>query len=326
MQDDFRTFRKPELPKISARTIRGVAIGLIAVIALWGSFYQISPEEMGVILRFGKFVRTTDPGLHMKLPFGVEKLMKVPVQRQLKVEFGFRTVRPGINSQFVTTAETKAESVMLTGDLNVVDAEWIVQYKIHDPYLFLFKMRDATGTFRDMTEAVVRRVVGDSSVDEVITVGRERLAAEAMDELQALCNVYEIGIEVNQLIFQDVNPPEPVKPSFNDVNEALQEKERKINDAWAEYNQEIPKATGEAEQALRAAEGYATERVNNAAGDANRFTAIYKEYAKAPSVTRKRLYLEALNEILPKISKKIIVDQNQKNLVPLLSLGEEVKK
>jgi membrane protease subunit HflK len=326
MQDDFRTFRKPELPKISARTIRGVAIGLIAVIALWGSFYQISPEEMGVILRFGKFVRTTEPGLHMKLPFGVEKLMKVPVQRQLKVEFGFRTVRPGINSQFVTTAETKAESVMLTGDLNVVDAEWIVQYKIHDPYLFLFKMRDATGTFRDMTEAVVRRVVGDSSVDEVITVGRERLAAEAMDELQALCNVYEIGIEVNQLIFQDVNPPEPVKPSFNDVNEALQEKERKINDAWAEYNQEIPKATGEAEQALRAAEGYATERVNNAAGDAKRFTAIYKEYAKAPSVTRKRLYLEALNEILPKISKKIIVDQNQKNLVPLLSLGQEVKK
>jgi membrane protease subunit HflK len=326
MQDGFGRLRKPEIPNISARTVRGVLIGAVVAIALWGSFYQISPEEMGVIQRFGRFVRTSDPGLHMKLPFGLEKLTKVPVQRQLKVEFGFRTVRPGINSEFATNAETKAESVMLTGDLNVVDAEWIVQYKIRDPFLFLFKMRDATGTFRDMTEAAVRRVVGDSSVDEVITVGRERLAAEAMQELQALCDAYEIGIEVSQLIFQDVNPPEPVKPSFNDVNEALQEKERKINDAWAEYNQEIPKAAGEAGQAIQAAEGYATERVNNAAGDASRFTAVYREYAKAPSVTRKRLYLEALSEILPKIGKKVLVDQNQKNLVPLLNLGEEVKK
>jgi membrane protease subunit HflK len=262
----------------------------------------------------------------MKLPLGIEKLMRVPVQRQLKLEFGFRTVKPGINSEFTTNAETKAESVMLTGDLNVVDTEWIVQYKIRDPYKFLFKMRDAEGTFRDMTEAVVRRVVGDNSVDEVITVGRGRIADEAKVLLQSLGDAYEIGIEVNQLIFQDVNPPETVKPSFNDVNEALQEKERKINDAWAEYNQEIPKASGEAEQTLRAAEGYATERVNNAAGDANRFISVYREYAKAPAVTRKRLYLEALNEILPKITKKIILDQSQKNILPLLNLGEEVKK
>jgi membrane protease subunit HflK len=281
---------------------------------------------MGVILRFGRFVRTTEPGLHMKLPLGIEKLMRVPVQRQLKVEFGFRTVRPGINSEFFTNAETKAESVMLTGDLNVVDTEWIVQYKIRDPYKFLFRMREPTDTFRDMTEAVVRRVVGDNSVDEVITVGRGRIADEAKILLQSMCDAYEIGIEVNQLIFQDVNPPETVKPSFNDVNEALQEKERKINDAWAEYNQEIPKASGEAEQTLRAAEGYATERVNNAAGDANRFISVYREYAKAPVVTRKRLYLEALNEILPKVNRKIIIDQSQKNIVPLLNLGEEVKK
>ncbi len=326
MHDDYRVFRKPELPRVSPRTVQ-IVLGVLAlVIVLWGSFYQVAPEEIGVILRFGKFVRTSEPGLHMKLPLGLEKLMRVPVQRQLKIEFGFRTVRPGINSQYVTSAETKAESVMLTGDLNVVDAEWIVQYKIRDAYKFLFKMRDAEGTFRDMTEAVVRRVVGDSSVDEVITVGRERLASESRDLLQALCDVYEIGIEVNQLIFQDVNPPESVKPSFNDVNEALQEKERKINDAWAEYNQEIPKAQGEAEQAVRAAEGYATERVNNAVGDASRFLSIYREYAKSPAVTRKRLYLEALNEILPKINRKIILDQNQKNIVPLLGLGEEVKK
>jgi membrane protease subunit HflK len=313
-------------PKIPFKTVRGVVLGLAVLLLLWGSFYQIAPEELGVILRFGRFVRTSEPGLHMKLPLGVERLLRVPVQRQLKLEFGFRTGRPGINTQYVTSAATKAESVMLTGDLNVVDAEWIVQYKIRDAYKFLFKMRDAEGTFRDMTEAVVRRVVGDGSVDEVITVGRERLAAESRELLQALCDAYEIGIEVNQLIFQDVNPPETVKPSFNDVNEALQEKERKINDAWAEYNQEIPKATGEAEQTLRAAEGYATERVNNAVGDANRFLSIYREYAKAPAVTRKRLYLEALNDILPKINKKIILDQNQRGLLPLLNLGEEVKK
>jgi len=330
MSDEFRNFRgfgrKIDWPKIPVKTIRGVILGLAVLLLLWGSFYQVAPEEVGVILRFGRFVRTAEPGLHIKLPLGVERLLRVPVQRQLKLEFGFRTGRPGINTQYVATGETKAESVMLTGDLNVVDAEWIVQYKIRDAYKFLFKMRAAEGTFRDMTEAVVRRVVGDSSVDEVITVGRERLAGESRQLLQTLCDVYEIGIEVNQLIFQDVNPPETVKPSFNDVNEALQEKERKINDAWAEYNQEIPKATGEAEQTLRAAEGYATERVNNALGDANRFTSIYREYAKAPAVTRKRLYLEALNDILPKINKKIILDQNQRGLLPLLNLGEEVKK
>jgi membrane protease subunit HflK len=326
MHDEFRPPLKVEWPKVPVGAIRAVVLGAVILLLLWGSFFQIPPDEMGVILRFGKFVRTAEPGLHLKLPLGIERLSRVPVQRQLKHEFGFRTVRPGINTQYVTNAETQAEAVMLTGDLNVVDAEWIVQYKIRDPNKYLFKMRDPDTTFRAMTEAVVRRVVGDSSVDEIITVGRARLAAEAKDLLQRLCDVYEIGIEVNQLIFQDVNPPEPVKPSFNDVNEALQEKERKINEAWAEYNQEIPKAKGEAAQAIQAAEGYATERVNNAQGDAQRFTSIYREYAKAPAVTRKRLYLETLNEVLPRIQRKVIVDQGLRSILPLLNLGEEVKK
>ncbi|MBM3306530.1 MAG: FtsH protease activity modulator HflK, partial [Candidatus Aminicenantes bacterium] len=257
---------------------------------------------------------------------GIERLTKVPVERQLKMEFGFRTVRPGISTEYATPAEARSESVMLTGDLNVVVAEWIVQYKIKDAYNFLFKMRQAEKTFRAMTEAVVRRVVGDSSVDEILTVGRARLALEAKVELQRLCDDYEIGIDVNQLIFQDVNPPDPVKPSFNEVNESLQEKERKINEAWSEYNNVVPRASGEAEQMIRAAEGYATERVNNARGDAERFISVYREYAKAPVVTRKRLYLEALNEILANIDRKIVFDQSQKNVLPLLNLGEEVKK
>ena len=325
MRNDFPSM-EIKLPKIKGNVIKIIIGAVILLILLFGSIYQISPEQIGVILRFGKFVRSSDPGLHFKLPLGIEKLTKVPVQRQLKMEFGFRTVRPGVRTEYRVTPDAEKEAVMLTGDLNVVVVEWIVQYKIKNPYNYLFKIRDVSNTFRYMNEAVVRKIVGDNSVDEVITIGRARIANEVKDELQALCDLYEIGIEVNQLVFQDVNPPDPVKPSFNEVNEALQEKERKINEAWAEYNQEIPKAKGEANQMIRAAEGYATERVNRAEGDANRFQAIYKEYARAPLVTRKRLYLETINNILPKINKKIIFDEKQKNILPLLNLGEEVKK
>jgi membrane protease subunit HflK len=316
-----------EIPAaLNPRTISLGVVVIFILVLLFGSIYQIGPEEMGVILRFGKFIRTTEPGLHLKLPLGIEKLTKVPVQRQLKMEFGFRTAKAGIRTQYAQTAESIKEAVMLTGDLNVAVVEWIVQYKIKDPYKFLFKVRDAASTFRYMNEAVIRRVVGDNSVDEVITVGRARIAMEAKEELQKLCDLYEIGIEVNQLIFQDVNPPDSVKPSFNEVNESLQEKERKINEAWSEYNQVVPRAEGEAEQTIRGAEGYAMERINNAKGDANRFTAVYREYARAPLVTRKRLYLETINEIFPKMSKKIIFDEKQENILPLLNLGEEVKK
>lgn len=325
MRDDFPSL-DIKLPKLKPGVIKLIVVAVVVLILLVGSIYQISPEEIGAILRFGKFVRATDPGLHLKFPLGIEKLIKVPVQRQLKMEFGFRTTRPGIRTEYRVTTESIREAVMLTGDLNVAVVEWIVQYKIKDPYKYLFKIRDAEATFRYMNEAVVRKVVGDNSVDEVITVGRARIAMEAKEELQELCDLYEIGIEVNQLIFQDVNPPDQVKPSFNEVNESLQEKERKINEAWSEYNELIPRSRGEAEQMISAAEGYAMERVNNSKGDANRFIAIYKEYARAPLVTRKRLYLETINVILPKIGKKIIFDEKQKNILPLLNLGAEVKK
>ncbi len=314
------------MPKIPKNLIRIVAIVAVAIFVLYGAFYQVAPDEMGVILRFGKFTRTSEPGLHFKMPLGIETLTKVPVQRQLKQEFGFRTTQAGVKSQFEVPEDAAKEAIMLTGDLNVVIVEWIVQYKIKDPYKFLFKMRDTETTFRDINEAVVRRVIGDNAVDEIITIGRARIATEAQVELQMLCDLYEIGIDINQVILQDVNPPDSVKPSFNDVNEALQEKERKINDAWAEYNQEIPKAQGEAEQAIRASEGYATERVNNAQGDASRFTQVYREYVKAPAVTRKRLYLETINEVMSKIEKKFIMDDKSRGLLPLLNLNPEVKK
>ncbi|OVE78877.1 HflK protein [bacterium I07] len=315
-----------EIPNVNRNFIWIGAAVVLLLVLLTGTFYQIGPEEMGVILRFGQYVRITDPGLHFKIPLGLEKLVKVPVQRQLKEEFGFRTAKAGIRTQYRITDESLKEAMMLTGDLSVAVVEWIVQYKIRDPYKYLFKLRDARSTFRYMNEAVVRKIVGDNSVDEVITIGRARLALQAKEELQALCDNYEIGIEVNQLIFQDVNPPDPVKPSFNEVNEALQEKERKINEAWAAYNMEIPKAQGEAEQMIREAEGYAMERVNRAKGDADRFVSIYREYSRAPAVTRRRMYLETLSEVLPKIKKKVILDDKEKSVLPLLNLGREVSK
>jgi membrane protease subunit HflK len=211
---------------------------------------------------------------------------------------------------------------MLTGDLNVAVVEWIVQYRIRDPKNYLFHVRNPEVTFRHMTEAAMRQVVGDHSVDEVITIGRESIAQQAKVELQRLCELYGIGIEIQQLVLQDVNPPDPVKPAFNEVNQAIQEKERAINEAWADYNKSVPRAKGEAEQAVRAAEGYALERVNNAEGDGKRFEALYEEYRKAPAVTRKRIYLETLAQVLPKLQRKVVVDEQARGVLPLLTLDK----
>jgi membrane protease subunit HflK len=215
---------------------------------------------------------------------------------------------------------------MLTGDLNVAVVEWIVQYRIKDPKRFLFDVRDVPKTFHSMSEAAMRQVVGDHSVDEVLTIGRERVAHQAKDELQRLCDRYGIGIVVQQLILQDVNPPDPVRPAFNEVNQAIQEKERSINEAWADYNKEVPRAKGEADQAVRAAEGYALERVNKAEGDARRFDAVYEEYKKAPAVTRKRIYLEAMAQLLPKLGRKLLLDEKAKGILPLLQLDGDRKE
>lgn len=317
--------RTVRLPPFSGGggTWRATLAVLAVLLLLWTGYYQIEPDQVGVVQRFGKHVRTTEPGPHLKVPFGVETVIKVPVQRQLKMEFGFRTQRAGVRSEFAAdTPETSAESQMLTGDLNVAVVEWTVQYRIRDPRLYLFHIRDVESTLRDMSEAAMRQVVGDHSVDEVITIGREAIAAEARVELQRLCDRYQNGIEVQQLVLQDVNPPDPVKPAFNEVNQAIQEKERAINDAWADYNKSVPRAKGEAEQAVRAAEGYALERVNAAEGDAKRFEAFYEEYRKAPAVTRKRLYLEAMARVLPRLGRKVVVDDKARGVLPLLQLGE----
>jgi membrane protease subunit HflK len=321
--------RLPPGMKASARLLPWAGLGLAVLILLFTGYYQVEPDGVAIVQRFGAYVRTTGPGPHLKWPFGVETVTKVPVQRQLKMEFGFRTTRPGIRTEFASpTPETVAESVMLTGDLNVAVVEWIVQYRIRDARQYLFRVRDVSATFRDLSEATMREVVGDHSVDEVLTIGREAIARQAKEELQRLCNVYQTGIEVQQLVLQDVNPPDPVKPAFNEVNQAIQEKERAINEAWADYNKSVPKAKGEAEQAVRSAEGYALERVNNAQGDAARFEALYAEYRKAPEVTRRRLYLETMAQLLPRVGRKVILDEQARGLLPLLNLqdGKEAPK
>jgi membrane protease subunit HflK len=321
------SFRLPAVPRPPAGRMGAVAVAAALLLLLFTGYYQVEPAEVGVVQRFGKHVRTTGPGPHFKVPFGVERVTKVPVQRQLKMEFGFRTSRPGVRTEFAAgSPETAAEAVMLTGDLNVAVVEWIVQYRIKDPKKYLFHLRGVEQTFRDMSEAAMRQVVGDHSVDEVLTIGREAIAQEAKEELQRLCDLYDNGIEVQQLLLQDVNPPDPVKPAFNEVNQAIQEKERAINEAWADYNKAVPRAKGEAEQAVRAAEGYALERVNNAEGDAKRFDALYEEYRKAPVVTRRRLYLETMTQVMPKLGRKLILDDKARGILPLLQLEAERKE
>ena len=316
---DFDQMRMPNLPP---NLIKYGAIGVVVLILLFSSFFTISPEEVGVILRFGKFSRIVDPGLNFKLPF-IETLDKVPIQRQLKEEFGFRTEAAAVRSRY-SQASFLDESLMLTGDLNAAEVEWIVQYRINDAYRWLFKVRETRQTFRAMTEAVMREVVGDRTVNEVLTIGRQEISIAVQNKLQELCDQYETGIKVDQVVLQDVNPPDRVKPSFNEVNEAQQEREKLINQARSEYNKVIPRAKGEAEKMIQEAEGYATERVNRAKGEAARFNSLFAEYRRAQEVTRQRIYLETLNKILPKVGKKLIVDENIKGLIPLLDLKKEV--
>ncbi|MCM8775175.1 MAG: FtsH protease activity modulator HflK [Candidatus Omnitrophica bacterium] len=331
----------PRLPQIKwGPWIIPVFLLILLFSAMGSIFYQVDPDEVGVIQRFGKYVRTTDPGLRMKLPFGIETVKKVKVTLWFKEEFGFRTVSSGSRTFYVSSEDYARsrrvggqvqsggdpfleESLMLTGDLNMAVVEWSVQYRIKDPVKYLFRVRDPRETIRNMSEAVMRLVVGDRTINEVLTAGRMEIQAEAAGKLQDLLDDYGAGIEIRNIILQDVNPPNEVKPSFNEVNEARQEKEKVINQAWEEYNRVIPKAKGQAEQVIREAEGYALERINKAKGDAQRFLLTWEAYQKAPLVTRQRLYLEMAHKVYPQFKDKLIIDESQKGILPLLDLNSE---
>jgi len=300
------------------KNIKAVIAIVVIAIALTTAFFQIGPEEVGVIVRFGKYQRTVDPGLNYKIPF-METVYKVPIERQQKLEFGFRTTKPGVRTEY-TRRGTMDESLMLTGDLNLADVEWVVQYRIDNAFNYLFRVRNPETTLRDISEAAMRQIVGDRTVNEVLTVGRTEISSKLQELMQQVCREYSLGVKIEQVVLQDVNPPEPVKAAFNAVNEAQQEKETLINQAKAEYNKVIPKAAGQAKETIQMAEGYASERVNNAKGDVARFNALYKEYVKAPEVTKKRIYLETMEDVIPRLGEKIITDQKGNSVLPLLQM------
>ena len=298
-----------------------IVVVVILFIVGSSSWYTVGVGEEGIVQRFGKHVRTTQPGFHIKWPTGIEKATKLKVKLVHKEEFGFRTVQAGVRTRYASGAAYANEALMLTGDLNVAVVPWIVQYRIKDPFKYLFKVHNVRATLRDLAESSMRLVVGDRSINEVISK-REEIAGSAKQLLQKELDEAETGIKITTIEMKKTNVPEPVQASFNEVNQATQEKERMIYQAREAYNKVIPAAKGDAEKTIRSAEGYALDRVNRAKGDAARFLALYEEYNKAQDITRRRLYLEAIQDVFPKMGDKFIVDADQKNLLPLLNLGK----
>ena len=314
---------KQIMPSGGSRGIIVLAVLVLAGLGVWTAYYTVPSDSVAVIQRFGKYLKDVPPGLHFKLPLGIDSATIVPVKRQLKQEFGFTT--PGATDPFQSPrqGEGKRETQMVTGDLNAALVEWVVQYRISDPAKFLFEVREPRETLRYVSESVMREVVGDRTVDEVITIGRQEIETEALAKMQALSTKYTMGISIDQVQLKDINPPEPVQESFNEVNQAQQEKEKLINEARRDYNKVIPLAEGEKDQRIREADGYRLKRINEAEGDVARFSALLAEYSKAPEVTRRRIYIETMQAVLPGIQAKVIVDDQARSILPLLNLNAQ---
>jgi membrane protease subunit HflK len=311
-----------QLQKLTPKSGSGGPIGLVAIALLalfaWTAFYTVPSDSVAVVQRFGKYLKEVSPGLQFKLPLGIDTATIVPVKRQLKQEFGFTT--PGARDAYQGSRNGKRETEMVTGDLNAALVEWVVQYRISDPVKYLFKVRNPIETLRHVSESVMREVVGDRTVDEVITIGRQEIEIEALTKMQALSTKYAMGLSIDQVQLKNINPPKPVQESFNEVNQAQQEKEKLINEARRDYNKVIPLAEGEKDQRIREADGYRLKRINEAEGDVARFSALLAEYRKAPEVTRRRIYIETLQDVMPGIRSKIIVDEQTRSILPLLNL------
>ena len=302
-----------------------IVMVLFAVVALgaYTSYYTVPSDSVVVVQRFGMYLKEVPPGLHFKLPLGIDKATIVPVKRQLKQEFGFST--PGATDPYQTPRNGRNETEMVTGDLNAALVEWVVQYRISDPVKYLFEVREPSETLRYVSESVMREVVGDRTVDEVITIGRQEIEIEALTKMQELSTKYTMGISIDQVQLKNINPPAPVQESFNEVNQAQQEKEKLINEARRDYNKGIPLAEGEKDQRIREADGYRLKRINEAEGDAARFSALLAEYTKAPEVTRRRIYIETMQDVMPNIKSKIIIDEQARSILPLLNLDSQKK-
>ncbi len=302
-------FKKEYTPRDLGRLI-GAGVGLLLVlIGLFTSYFTVAPEEEALILRFGAYHGTKPPGLHFKLPFGIDSVLKVPVTEVRKLEFGFRTVQAGRRS--VYSQETyEEEALMLTGDLNIADVEWVVQYKIKDAKQWIFSVREQEDTIRDLSESTMRAVIGDYTVTEVLTRERAQIADLARKALQERLDLYGMGVDIVTVQLQNANPPREVQASFNEVNEAQQERSKLENEAEREYNKVIQVARGEAKREISEAEGYQADRINRAKGDVARFRELLRAYQESKEVTRKRLYLETLERVLPKVERIIVADES----------------
>ena len=314
---------KQFMPGGSPRGLIALAFLALLGLSVWSAYYTVPSDSIAVVQRFGKYLTNVPPGLHFKLPLGVDVATVVPVKRQLKQEFGFMTTGASDPYQAHRSREQKQETQMVTGDLNAALVEWVVQYRITDPVKFLFEVREPSETLRYVSESVMREVVGDRTVDEVITIGRQEIETEALTKMQALSTKYAMGLSIDQVQLKNINPPEPVQESFNEVNQAQQEKEKLINEARRDYNKVIPLAEGEKDQRIREADGYRLKRINEAEGDTARFSALLVEYRKAPEVTRRRIYIETLQDVMPGIRSKIIVDQQMRGILPLMNLDTQ---
>jgi membrane protease subunit HflK len=366
IRDFLESMKGPHERRYTPRITRWIWTALIVIVIAVGvktSVYTIPTDSAGVVRRFGKYNRTTEPGIHLMLPFWIETAVDVPVKKVQKEEFGFRTLQAGVDSRYLGVEEIdpgrlssddlitliresgerasrsrgsqlaakakeilKGEYIMLTGDLNITDVEWIVQYRIKDARSYLFNIRAPRHTIRDASQAVMRQLIGNGSVDEAITIGRIEYEISAKEALQALLDEYETGIHIVTVKLQSSNPPQRVRPAFNEVNKAQQQKEQRVNEAMKAYNETIPKTKGEAKKLIETAKGYAAERVNRAEGDIAKFDKVYEEYVKAPDITKQRMYLETMTKLLPQISEKWIIEQGGADGGILMKLDLESQK
>lgn len=297
---------------------------LIVLIFVWTGIYTVPAESVGVVQRFGAYHSTVEPGLQFKIPYGVDTVTIVPWRRQLKMEFGFGT--RGATNRYQESTEPELERAMVTGDLNAALVEFVVQYRKSNPREFLFSNRDPEETMRAVAEAVMREIIGDRTVDEVITIGRQDIESSVQASLQKVVASYSLGLAIDTVQLKNVNPPREVQSSFDEVNQAQQEKQRAINIADGDYNKAVPRASGEAEQTISQARGYALQRVNEAEGDALRFRALLAEYQRAPEIMRQRLYLETMISVMPTLERRIIVDDKGQQILPFLQLSNDKKK
>ena len=315
-------FTPSKMGKFNTTKLGLIVLGILLLIFLGTSVFIVDQAEEAVITRLGKYYITRGPGLQFKLPFGIDRNYTVNVKAVQTAQFGFRTVKSGISS---TYASKTTESTMLTGDLNIVDVEWIIQYRITDSRAWVFNVMERERTISDVSRSVINMLAGDRAIMDIMSPERSAIEIAGADLMNETFKSYGLGINVIAVKLQNIDPPAGVQAAFDDVNKAIQDMNRLINEGMQLYNEEIPKAKGEAERVVLVAQGYAAERVNRAKGDVARFNSVYDEYRRSPDVTRQRLYYEMIEEVFKDADGMTIIDRNLNNFLPMMNVRGAVQ-